>query len=109
MPAAAARSVQKLCADTYFDKFVPRDLRRTVKTRMGELGIAKDVRDRLQNHAAMDVSAKHYDRYDYMAEKRAAAERWCDFLEVTISTGNVVPMRKSGEVGENRPIFIVLG
>ena len=72
-------------------------LRRTVKTRMGELGIAKDVRDRLQNHAAMNVSAKHYDRYDYMAEKRAAAERWCDFLEVTISSGNVVPMRKAGE------------
>lgn len=38
-------------------------------------------------------------RYDYMAEKRAAAERSCDFLEVTISTGNVVPMRKSGEAG----------
>jgi len=97
MPAAAARSVQKLCADTYFDKFVPRDLRRTVKTRMGELGIAKDVRDRLQNHAAMDVSAKHYDRYDYMAEKRAAAERWCNFLAVTISGRNVVPIRKAGE------------
>ena len=104
-----SRNVLTLCADTGFTKFVPRDLRRTVKTRMGELGITKDVRDRLQNHAAMDVSAKHYDRYDYMAEKRAAAERWCDFLEVTISTGNVVPMRKSGEVGENRPIFIVPG
>ena len=64
---------------------------------LGELGIAKDVRDRLQNHAYMDVSAKHYDRYDYMAEKRAAAERWCDFLEVTISGGNVVPIRKAGE------------
>jgi hypothetical protein len=46
----------------------------------------------------MDVSAKHYDRYDYMAEKRAAAEQWCDFLEITISGGNVVPIRKAGEV-----------
>jgi len=41
-----SRNVLKLCADTDFTKFVPRDLRRTVKTRMGELGIAKDVRDR---------------------------------------------------------------
>jgi hypothetical protein len=65
---------------------------------MGELGIAKDVRDRLQNHADMDVPAKHYDRYDYMDEKRAAAEQWCDFLEVTISGGNVVPIREAGEV-----------
>ena len=76
---------------------MPRDLRLAVKTRMGELGIAKDVRDRLQNHAAMDVSAKHYDRYDYMAEKRAAAERWCDSLEVTTLGRNVVPIRKAGE------------
>ena len=68
-----SRNVQKLCADTGFTRFVPRDLRGTVKTRMGELGIAKDVRDRVQNRAATDVSAKHYDRYNYMAEKRAAA------------------------------------
>ena len=33
-----SRNVLKLCADTGFTKFVPRDLRRTVKTRMGELG-----------------------------------------------------------------------
>jgi integrase len=92
-----SRSVQKLCADTDFARFVPRDLRRTVKTRMGELGIAKDVRDRLQNHAYTDVSAKHYDRYDYMIEKRAAAERWCDFLEVTILGGNVVPIKNAGK------------
>ena len=46
----------------------------------------------------MDVPAKHYDRYDYMAEKRAAAEQWCDFLKVTISGGNVVPIRESDEV-----------
>jgi len=44
-----SRNVLKLCADTGVTKFVPRDLRRTVKTRMGELGIAKDIRDRLQN------------------------------------------------------------
>jgi len=90
-----SRSVQLLCADTDFAKFVPRDLRRTVKTRMGELGIPKDVRDRLQNHAPMDVSAKHYDRYDYMVEKRAAAEQWCNFLEITISGANVVSIRNA--------------
>ena len=90
-----SRSVQLLCADTDFAKFVPRDLRRTVKTRMGELGIPKDVRDRLQNHAPTDVSAKHYDRYDYMFEKRAAAEQWCNFLEITISGANVVPIRNA--------------
>lgn len=43
---------------------------------MGELGIAKDLRDRLQNHALNDVSSKHYDRYEYLPEKRRALELW---------------------------------
>lgn len=45
----------------------------------------------------MDVSVKHYDRYDYIVEKRAAAKQWCDFLEVIISDGNVVPIRIAAE------------
>lgn len=56
--------------------FIPRDIRRTCKTLMGELGIDKHIRDRLQNHALQDVSSKHYDRYEYEAEKRAALVEW---------------------------------
>ncbi|MDC0611151.1 integrase arm-type DNA-binding domain-containing protein [Vibrio sp.] len=56
--------------------FTPRDLRRTCKTLMGEIGISKSLRDRLQNHALNDVSSKHYDRYEYLPEKRIALESW---------------------------------
>ncbi|EPP5730116.1 tyrosine-type recombinase/integrase, partial [Vibrio cholerae] len=42
----------------------------------GELGISKALRDRLQNHALNDVSSKHYDRYEYLSEKRHALELW---------------------------------
>ncbi|MGL4712711.1 MAG: hypothetical protein ACRCWP_09180, partial [Shewanella sp.] len=55
---------------------VGRDIRRTCKTLMGELGISKELRDRIQNHALNDVSSKHYDRYDYMPEKREAMRKW---------------------------------
>lgn len=65
-------------------KFTPYDLRRTVKTRMGEIGIEKTIRDRLQGHAMHDVSSKHYDRWDYLPEKRAAMERWCDRLAAAL-------------------------
>ncbi|MCK9606201.1 MAG: integrase arm-type DNA-binding domain-containing protein [Methylomonas sp.] len=58
------------------EKFSPRDLRRTVKTRMGEIGIDKSIRDRIQNHALTDVSSKHYDRYDYLPEKKTALLIW---------------------------------
>jgi integrase len=56
--------------------FVARDIRRTCKTLMGELGISKELRDRLQNHALNDVSSKHYDRYSYLSEKREALRKW---------------------------------
>ncbi len=59
-----------------FNPFVARDIRRTCKTLMGELGISKETRDRLQNHALNDVSSKHYDRYDYLSEKREALRKW---------------------------------
>jgi len=34
-----------------------------------------------QNHVLTDVSAKHYDRWDYMPEKREALLKWAACLE----------------------------
>lgn len=59
-----------------FRKFVPRDIRRTVKTLQGELQISKSIRDILMNHSKNDVSSKHYDRYDFYKEKKEALELW---------------------------------
>lgn len=70
-----------------------RDIRRTCKTLMGELGISKELRDRIQNHALQDVSSRHYDRYDYLAEKRDALEQWERRLNGTeYTTSNVVSL-----------------
>ncbi|MHA2938431.1 tyrosine-type recombinase/integrase [Vibrio sp. RC27] len=63
-------------ATPHTESFIPRDLRRTAKTLMGALGLSKEIRDRLQNHALNDVSAKHYDQYKYLPEKRIALEAW---------------------------------
>jgi len=52
-----------------FERFAPRDIRRGVKTLMGEAGLSKEIRDRIQGHAFSDVSSKHYDRFDYWIEK----------------------------------------
>jgi integrase len=71
--------------------FIGRDIRRTCKTLMGELGISKSLRDRLQNHALNDVSSKHYDRYEYLPEKRRALESWEQKLNEKI-VDNVISM-----------------
>lgn len=58
------------------DRFTPYDIRRTFKTRTGEMGMAKEIRDRIQGHALSDVSSRHYDRWDYLPQKREAMDAW---------------------------------
>jgi len=58
----------------------PHDLRRTFRTKLSALGIPKDVRDRLMNHAPRDVGERHYDQYDFLREKRDGLTRWANAL-----------------------------
>jgi len=81
--------------------FSARDIRRTWKTMAGRAGLTKDIRDRLQNHVFRDVSSRHYDRYDYIKEKRAAVEVWEVYLDRILSgefdnegEANVVPIKR---------------
>lgn len=66
--------------------WVNRDLRRTWKTLAGYAGLSKEARDLLQNHARHDVSAKHYDRYDGLKEKRAAMALWSEWIEARLNS-----------------------
>lgn len=79
-------SPNKLCelyaSETATERFTPRDLRRTWKTLAGRAGISKEMRDRLQNHIGKsDVSTRHYDRYDYLPERRTAMKTWDAFMQ----------------------------
>lgn len=82
--SSLSQAVSRFCKARGFTKFTPRDLRRTCKTRMGEIGISKDIRDKIHNHAQNDVSTKHYDRYDYLAEKRQAMDAWERWLNMVV-------------------------
>jgi integrase len=72
----------------------PHDLRRTVETRLAELRIPKEIRDRVLNHDPGDVGSKHYNLHDYADEKRDALNRWATLVNalVTGMTANVVPL-----------------
>lgn len=84
--SVAVRKVQSRHRDKFTGPFTLRDLRRTCKTLMGVAGLDKQLRDRIQGHAFNDVSAKHYDRYDYLREKREGLERWAAWLEEHVIT-----------------------
>lgn len=81
MPTSTvAQAIRSYCKDKKITPFQPKDIRRTIKTHMGRLGVDKSTRDRLQNHALQDVSSRHYDRYDYQKEKLSALIVWENWL-----------------------------
>lgn len=64
--------------------FTPRDLRRTWKSRAGDAGVDRFTRDLIQQHARGDTGSKHYDRYEYLDEKRAAMAKWETWLAAAL-------------------------
>lgn len=64
--------------------FQSRDLRRTWKSRTGEIGISKEIRDIIQQHTQRDVGSKHYDRASYLPQMRQAMATWNAWLESNV-------------------------
>lgn len=87
-----AEAVQRLQADPP----TPHDLRRTLATRLAELGIPREDRLAVLAHTWGDVHEAHYDRYERLREKRIALEAWerhvSGLLSGTVATADVVPM-----------------
>ena len=80
------------------EPFDLRDLRRTCETMLAAMGIHKDVRAQLLSHGISGVQAAHYDRHDYLDEKRAALVAWETKLTSIErgekAPGNVVKMKR---------------
>lgn len=57
--------------------YKPGDIRRTAETRLQALGVSRDIRAQLLSHGRTSgVQARHYERYDFLPEKRAALQLW---------------------------------
>ena len=66
--------------------FAAKACRKTFKTLGAEhVKIDKKWRDRIQGHCITDISNTHYDKYDYLAEKREAMQQWTNWLERTVN------------------------
>lgn len=63
-----------------------KDLRRTVSTRLAELGFGEEVIGRTLNHARYTVTSRHYIKHAYVVETRQALEAW-DALLADIVAG----------------------
>lgn len=73
----------------------PHDLRRTMRTWLGKLGVAPHVAERALNHSLGRI-VKTYERHAYLEERRAAAEKWAAFVE-RCASGKAAPVVFLGE------------
>ena len=84
--SALNQAIKRFCNrdSALFELFTPRDCRRTFKTLTSEIGISKEIQDRLQGHSFSDVGSRHYDKHQYLKEKQEAMNSWIAWLEETI-------------------------
>jgi integrase len=52
------------------------DLRRTAASLMTERGVSRFIASKVLGHAEQTVTGKHYDLYEYAAEKKQALDLW---------------------------------
>ncbi len=73
--------------------WTPHDLRRTMASRMGDLGVAPHIIEKCINHKLNGILAV-YQRQEYLPERKAAFETWGNFLEriSKIDQSNVIEL-----------------
>jgi integrase len=59
------------------------DLRRTLRTYLGEQGIPDEVGDRVLNHARPGVGNQHYNHAKMLPQVRSALEMWAAYVDVS--------------------------
>ncbi len=93
--SVAVREIsEKLHKEQKIPPFQHRDLRRTCETMLQKLGVEKEVRAHLLSHGrTVGVQGRHYERYDFLPEKREALERWAEKLRRILD-----PKRKAAVV-----------
>jgi integrase len=67
------------------------DLRRSVRTGMGRLGVPPHIAELVINHVKDGIQAV-YDKHTYQREIDAALARWADHVLAVVG-GNIVPMK----------------
>jgi integrase len=87
LPRSVSKAMERARDELAVPEVTIHDLRRTVGTRMSELGVPRDVRERILNHGGKrtgDLTDGVYNRYEFDAEKRAALELWADALDAIL-------------------------
>ena len=70
------------------------DLRRTLATGLGDMGVPDEVIERVLNHAPRTVAGRHYNHAKYAGPLKRALDAWAERLQAIIDNhSNVVVLR----------------
>jgi integrase len=92
-----SRSKAALDAAAKLKEWTLHDLRRTVRTGLGRLGVAPHIAEAVLNHLPAKL-IRTYDRNTYENEKRAALDAWANHIRVALaqaSGANVTTLPRS--------------
>ena len=98
-PSTPGQRVVEIASRLKLEPFDLRDIRRTVETMLAGLGISRDIRAQLLSHGLSGVQNQHYDRHQYMDEKRKALIAWEQHLENLL-----VGKETNGKTPRNPPL-----
>jgi integrase len=70
------------------------DLRRTLITRLPDLGIEPFIGHKIANHVLPGVLG-HYNHNEYLEQRKHALEVWANRIEVLALSGNVLPFERT--------------
>jgi integrase len=95
---SATRAVTRIASDNGDLDIGSHDLRRTLATGLGEMGVADVIE--LLNHAPRTVAGKHYNHAKLFEGMRTALEAWSErvrwIVEGAEPVSNVRPLRITG-------------
>lgn len=80
IPTAANNALRKIVESLELENITPHDFRETAATGMMFLGVPEQHVGAVLNHTKTSVTARHYARHKYEAEKRAALMKWSNHL-----------------------------
>ncbi|CAJ4084512.1 phage integrase/recombinase [Burkholderia pseudomallei] len=72
-----ARAWAKRVVGDQLDGFELKRIRSGVATLLAKLGVSSEIRNHLQSHNLTGVEHRHYNKYDFYKEKKAALELTC--------------------------------
>ena len=75
-PMSVGHALRRLTDELGLENIRPHDLRRTMASEMGRLGVPEETISRVLAHAKQGVTAKHYNLHSYDAEKLRAFRIW---------------------------------